>query len=304
MRVFVAALMLVLPLAAQDLSVPAELKAGSDLKLKSPLNGDATLYITGPGTAIKRDLKASEEVTIPGEHLRAAGNYLVILKQGSFTAAKPLFIQPSDVANISFLARPSRVPVSAPDAIRGTAFVFDQYNNLVLAPTPVKFELSVKDGGALTQTATSRDGIAWIKTASGRTQGAAQFVASAGNASVRRVVQLTAADPCNLRMSARPIDSVSPDARILKVKGRSEEATSAGQRLVLVETDPIRDCSGNPVPDGTIVTFIQSGSRGRSTVDARVKRGIARATLPSVPGSTLSVASGVVLGNEIRWGGQ
>ncbi len=289
---------------AQDLAVPAELKAGTDLKLKSPLNGDATLYITGPGAAIKRDLKAKEEVTITGDHLRSAGGYTVILKQGSLVIAKPLFVQPDAASSISFLARPSRVPVSAPDAIRGTAFVFDQFDNLVLAPTPVKFELSVQGGGAVAQTVTSRDGIAWVKSGSGRTQGAAQFVASAGNASVRRVVQLTAADPCNLRMTARPADSVTPDARVVAVKGKNPDSAAPRRKLVLVETDPIRDCSGNPVPDGTIVTFIQTGSAGRSTVDARVKRGIAKATLPSVPGSTLSVASGVVLGNEIRWGGQ
>ena len=30
---------------------------------------------------------------------------------------------------------------------------------------------------------------------------------------------------------------------------------------------------------------------------------VARAVLPAVPGSTISVASGVVLGNEVRWGG-
>ena len=59
------------------------------------------------------------------------------------------------------------------------------------------------------------------------------------------------------------------------------------------------------VPDGTIVTFIESGNgQGKSTVDARVKHGIAKATLPAVPGATLSVASGVVLGNELHWGGR
>jgi hypothetical protein len=74
--------------------------------------------------------------------------------------------------------------------------------------------------------------------------------------------------------------------------------------LVEVVTDPVRDCSGNPVPDGTIVTFIQSApNKLRSTVDARIKRGVARATLPAIDGAMVSVASGVVLGNEIRLGG-
>jgi len=80
------------------------------------------------------------------------------------------------------------------------------------------------------------------------------------------------------------------------VAGHAENRT-------IVETDPIRDCSGNLVPDGTIVTFIQNDKTGKSTVDARIKKGVARAVLPAVPGTTISVASGVVLGNEVRWGG-
>jgi hypothetical protein len=282
MRALTLLLALTLPLAAQDqLNIPAEMKAGTELRIKSPLSGDGALYITGPGTAIKRELKAGEEVTITSDRLRHAGSYTVLVKQGSLSIAKQIFIQPDAVSNISFLARPSRVPVSTSDAIRGVAFLFDQYDNLVVEPTPVKFELSVAKGGAFNQSVTSRDGVAWVKTSSGRTEGAAQFVASAGSASVRRVVQQTAADPCNLHMRVQ----------------------AKGQELI-AETDPIRDCSGNPVPDGTIVTFIQSGSKGRTTVDARVKRGTAKASMPLEPGATLSVASGVVLGNEVRIGAQ
>ncbi len=285
MRTLVSILTLaltMLPLAAGELALPASIKAGADLKFKVDVGGEATLFLTGPGTAIKRAVKAGEEVSIGGEHLRHSGSYLVVVKDGANVTAKSFFVEPGEASEISFLARPSRVPVSTPDAIRGVAFIFDQYSNLVLVPTPVKFDLSVEGSGKFSQSIDSRDGVAWIKTSSGRTQGAAQFVASAGSASVRRVVQQTAADPCNLRM----------------------HAVRQGADTV-VETDPIRDCSGNPVPDGTIVTFIQAGGRGRTTVDARVKRGTAKATLPLVPGALLSVASGVVLGNEIRWtGGQ
>jgi hypothetical protein len=271
---------MVLSASAQELALPAEIKAGTDLKFKSTMSGDATLYITGPGTAVKRTVKPGEEVSIGGEHLRNSGIYLVVMKQGSLVANKPFFVQPADASNIAFLARPSRVPVSTPDAIRGVAFVFDQYDNLVINPVPVSFDLSVEGGGKISQTVNSRDGIAWVKSSSASKQGAAQFVARTGDTSVRRVVQLTAADPCNIRMRAQQKD-----------------------KQIVVETDPIRDCSGNAVPDGTIVTFIQTGGsgKGRSTVDARVKRGTAKATLPLVPGATLSVASGVVLGNEIRW---
>jgi hypothetical protein len=105
-------------------------------------------------------------------------------------------------------------------------------------------------------------------------------VVSSGSASVRRVVQEVASDPCNIRMNARP--------------------TKQG---ILVSTDPIHDCAGNPVPDGTIVTFTSTDAKGRSTVDARIKQGTAQAILPASNDATISVASGVVVGNEIHWRG-
>jgi hypothetical protein len=183
---------------------------------------------------------------------------------------------------LSFLARPSRVPVARPGVISGIAVVFDRFQNLVLQPTPIKFSLSMDGAGAgVSETVTSRNGVAWVNSSSARKAGAAQFVAAAGDTSVRRVVQQVASDPCNLRMH---------------VVQRNKDG-------VIVETDPVRDCTSNPVPDGTIVTFTQTDSRGRSTVDARIKKGIARAMLPSSDNATITVASGVVLGNELRVGG-
>ncbi|HVZ17778.1 MAG TPA: hypothetical protein VG897_11710, partial [Terriglobales bacterium] len=76
-----------------------------------------------------------------------------------------------------------------------------------------------------------------------------------------------------------------------------------GKNGLLVETDPVKDCAGNPVPDGTIVTIMATSPKGRSTVDARVKKGIATAQLPPMQNATLSVAAGVVVGNEIHVGG-
>ncbi|MCI0348554.1 MAG: hypothetical protein L0Z53_03935, partial [Acidobacteriales bacterium] len=183
-------------------------------------------------------------------------------------------------ANINFLARPSRVPAAKKGAISGVTFVFDAYNNTVLAPTPVKFDLALEGAAPVTRTIKSQNGIAWTRLDSGRKAGAAQFVVAVGDTSVRRVVQQVAADACDLR---------------LKVQ-RTEKA-------IIVETDAVRDCAGNPVPDGTIVTFTEVDANGRSTVDARVKRGTARAELPLSDRATISVAAGVVMGNEIHIGG-
>jgi len=71
-----------------------------------------------------------------------------------------------------------------------------------------------------------------------------------------------------------------------------------------VQTAPVRDCSGNPVSDGTVVTFTANSPAGLSTVDVPVKKDIAQVEL-KIPGpATISVASGVVMGNEVKVGGQ
>jgi hypothetical protein len=109
-------------------------------------------------------------------------------------------------------------------------------------------------------------------------QGADRFLARAGDVSSTRVVAQVPGDPCGLKMSARQL----------------------GQQLQLA-TDPVRDCNGNAVPDGTIVTFTENYRGGQSTVDVPLKRGIAAVEMPVHNGATISVASGVVMGNQIGW---
>lgn len=265
---------------AADLKLPDHAVAGQGITIGTSGDGSATLYVYGPGQAIKRSISLGNEISLKSEELRNAGIYTLIVS-GDHPVTRQLYVQPASPAKINFLARPSRVPVARPNVITGTAFVFDEFQNLVLAPAPVRFDLSVKDGGTTSRTVTSKYGVAYIDLGSSAKEGATQFVASAGQASVRRVVQQVAADPCALHMSVH----------------REND-------WLIAETAPVRDCSGNPVPDGTIVTFIeQSKNGGRSTVDARIKKGIARAQLPVQPDATVTVAAGVVLGNEVRVGG-
>lgn len=259
---------------ASDLKAPKQATAGEGITITAGDSGDLLLF--GPGGASKRKVSAGE-VQIPGEDVRAAGRYMAVLDDASaefdVLAAKP--------TTVNFLARPSRVPVSRPDAISGVAFVFDDFQNLVQKSTPVKFDLSVKENAPITRAVESKNGIAFTRLPSASKEGAAQFVASVpGGTPVRRVVQQVASDACDIRMKAQKTD-----------------------KSIIVETDPIKDCSGNAVPDGTIVTFIEVTDKGRSTVDARIKRGTARAELPLAGSGTISVASGVVTGNELHIGG-
>ena len=72
-------------------------------------------------------------------------------------------------------------------------------------------------------------------------------------------------------------------------------AQHSGQKIKL-QTEPVRDCSGNAVPDGTIVTFTETYHGGVSTVDVPLKRDIAQTEMPAYDGAVISVATGVVLG--------
>ena len=100
-------------------------------------------------------------------------------------------------------------------------------------------------------------GSRWIRR---RTRRNDQFVARAGDVSSTRIVNQVPGDPCSLKMNAK----------------------AAGGKIEL-ETEPVRDCSGNAVLDGTIVTFTESYNGTRSTVDVPLKRGVARLRCPRYP---------------------
>jgi len=184
-------------------------------------------------------------------------------------------------ASLSFLAKPSRLPVGLRDGISGAVYIFDAWRNLETAPQQVTFQLAGSGGAVQTKTVTSRDGAAWIQLDSAAKQGRVQFSARAGDVVTTRVIEEVPGDPCGLRMSAKP----------------------AGQKVQL-QTDPLKDCSGNPIPDETIVTFTESFNGSQTTVDVPLKRGVAQTEIPAHPGATISAATGVVMGNEIHWGRQ
>jgi hypothetical protein len=261
------------------LTFPDTVTAGTEFSVQSSGSGRGTLYIVGLGQVVKRDLQLGQSVTFDTGELHNAGHYLVILT-GDSTETDALEITPDKTpADLSFLARPSRLPVGLHDGITGAVYVFDAYHNLITAPTSINFQLASPSGNPQSRTVSTRAGAAWTEFDSTAHQGNAKFTASAGLVSSSRVIGEVPGDPCGLRMSATP----------------------AG-RLVKLQTEPIRDCSGNAVPDGTVVTFTQTYNGDQTTVDVPIKRGIAEVQVPAHPGATITVASGVVMGNQIHWG--
>ena len=262
-----------------SLRLPAAVAAGNAFSIQTLGSGTAVLYIVGPGQALKRKVQLGEKTSFASGDLRNAGHYVALLV-GKSSAESGTFdvVAANQPAALSFLAKPSRLSVDLHDGISGVAYVFDSYQNLILAPAQVVFQLSGAPGGGQIRTALTRNGVAWTRMDSNSKEGSAQFIARTGSATGTRVIQLVPGNPCSLIVTARP----------------------SGQRLS-VQTEPVRDCGGNAVPDGTIVTFTETYSGGEATVDVPLKRGIAQTEMPAHNGARISVATGVVMGNEIRW---
>jgi len=270
-----------LALAQTDaLRLPKTVEAGSAFSIQTSGSGTAVLYIVGPGQVVQRKVQLGETTSFAAGDLHNAGHYLAVLVGGSSTENDAFDVTAAhQPVTLSFLAKPSRLSVDLHDGISGVVYVFDAFQNLVLVPTPVSFQLSGVASAVQMRTALTRNGVAWTKMNSAPKEGSTQFVARVGDAVSTRVIQQVPGNPCHLRMSVRP----------------------AGERLA-VETEPVRDCSGNALPDGTIVTFTETYNGGESTIDVPLKRGIARADMPAHSGARVSVATGVFIGNEIRLG--
>jgi hypothetical protein len=254
--------------------------AGEALVVSSSGTGSRTFYLIGPGHVAKRRFLAGDSIQISPDETAIAGSYQAIACNGQECAATDFYVTPNRGAELVFLVHPSRVPVGKLDAISAVTVVMDRFHNLALQPEGVTFRAITRETAVSSPPQTTRNGVAWTRLNSGLEDGTVQIDASLGQLSERRVVQQVSAEPCKLHASAE----------------------HKGGRIVL-QTDPVRDCRGNAVPDGTIVTFTKLDKLGTTTVDAPIKKGVARTEMGFAGPATISVASGVVAGNETYMGG-
>jgi hypothetical protein len=271
-------LALVAVCGAQEIRVPATVSAGVETTISTSGSGEGTLYLLGPGVARKDQISLGQEVRLRADDLKHSGEYLVVVCSDSCRSAK-FQVNSVQPASVVFLVHPSRVPVGQPDAVSGVAVPFDEYGNLVVAPLTVNFRASSAKETLLQRSARTQGGVSWFRAASGKAAGPVQVDASLDALTAHRVVQQVASEPCNLR-----------------IRG---QRTAKG---IIVETEPVKDCSGNLVSDGTIVTFSATGPGERSTIDAPIKGGVAQARIIAPEPIVVSVASGVAMGNELHIG--
>jgi len=187
-----------LPLALAQtgvLHVPGAVAAGSAFSIQSTGSGKAVLYIVGPGQVLRRDVQLGEPASFAPGELYNAGHYLAILVGSSSTENGAFDVTAANqAAALSFLAKPSRLPVGLHEGVSGVVYVFDAFQNLVLAPSSVLFQLSEASGAAQARTVFTHNGVAWTKMDSGAREGAAQFVARVGDATGTRVAIAEPAD--------------------------------------------------------------------------------------------------------------
>jgi hypothetical protein len=266
--------------SAADLHPPATVEAGQAFSIPVQGSGEATFYLVGPEHIVKRTVKLGGDLEIQSGEVSSAGRYQAILCDSSCTFAS-FQVNAAQPAHLSFFLHPSRVPVSTPNSIDATAFVFDRYFNLVLTPAVVDFRITPASGAGFSQRVPTHHGVAWMRTSSTAHEGRVQVTAVVGSVEEARVVQQVAAEACRLNVRAVP-----------------------SGKMIALETDPVRDCSGNALPDGTVVSFTTIDSAGKSTVDTPIKKGIARTEISVHGRAHVSVACGVIEGNEIAVNGR
>ena len=156
------------------------IEAGSAFSVRTTGAGKAVLYLVSPAQVLRRNLQLGETISFNGGELHNVGRYAAALVADSATSNGALDVVAARPASLSFLAKPSRIPVDQHDGISGVVYVMDIFHNLVLAPTEVSFQLSGVAGAGPARTVTSRNGVAWTKMDSTGQQGAAHFVARVG----------------------------------------------------------------------------------------------------------------------------
>jgi len=266
---------------AQDVQVPAAATAGDEAEISTTGSGKASFYLIGPGVSRKSEVNLGESIHLQAQDTRTAGNYLAIVCSSTCRSAV-FYVSAAKPASLTFLVHPSRVPVAQSDAVSG-GWRFRSINFIIwcFVPLTVNFQLTAGNVSLLSRPVPTQNGAAWFRALSGRSAGVLQVTAAVDDLSARRAVQQVASDPCNLRITG--------------------QRTKVG---ITVQTEPVRDCAGNMVPDGTIVTFTATTANGKSSVDAPIKRGAGTGSDAGSGAASISAASGVVMGNEVRVGAQ
>lgn len=178
---------------------------------------------------------------VPGEDTRQSGLVTLIATAGAARGEASLTISPRPPADpVTPQVGPRAVAADGQHWSMVAAIPFDDYGNPVAEGTPVEFRALHPDGTLERTTVAVSHLVAWQRVTS-RTR--------AGRATV----------------SVEAAGAHGPDATFEEIPGwpgafgitASPAGVPAdGRQLVTLRTDVIRDAFGNPMTDGTLVTFV------------------------------------------------
>ncbi len=260
---------------------PAEVQAGAPAPVllarpDAPDGLAASLVAQGSyGVRVYRAAfhKGQALFQIPGEDTRQAGLVTLIAQAGTARGHAQLRVLPGPPAEpLTPLVGPRAVIADGQHQAMVVAVPFDDYGNPMADGTPVEFRAQHPDGQIEQTTATVSHLVAWWSIASGTRAGHATLAASAGAAHGPDAgFDETPGWPVAFGLSASPA-GVPAD----------------GHRLVTLRTEVIRDRFGNPMLDGTLVTFAaEMPDATRRFIPAYTIDGAAEAQLqaPATPGT-------------------
>jgi subtilisin family serine protease/protocatechuate 3,4-dioxygenase beta subunit len=194
------------------------------------------------------------------------GTAVVTATVGSLSATAQVTFTPGPPANLALAAAPSTLTVGNLSAL--TVTVTDQFGNLVADGTLVSFSTNL--GSASPTAATTINGVA-TATLSSTIAGLATVTATAGDVSATAQVTFTPDAPANLALVAMPSTLPVDDPSTL--------------------TAIVTDQFGNPVADGTLVSFSTSFG-ALSNSNATTLGGMATVMLSStLPGTAVVTAT-------------
>ncbi|MEM7342676.1 MAG: hypothetical protein AAF485_00405 [Chloroflexota bacterium] len=183
-----------------------------------------------------------------------AGLINIKARLGSNVVEGSLLIEPGEPNGpILALLAPRSVVANGVDSATVVAFPADKYGNRLRANVPVTVEIQHpshphSQGLGLHQviTTTTHDLYSWVKIPSGTVAGKTLIgISTAGGHSAEQVL---------IEIPQRPID--------FSVTTQRKRIPADGRQLVPLETTPLQDKHGNPVLDGTHVTFLMTDPAG------------------------------------------
>lgn len=156
--------------------------------------------------------------------------------------------------------------------------------------TSVSFAIDLTSLGSITSKATTVSGVATATFTAANVAGTVTVTVTAGNVFATKAITILGADVGSIQF-------VSASPNVIGVKGSGQQETS-------VVTFSVQDINGQPVSDGTNVTFTISGPKGGESLNpitASTVGGLAKTILQSgsVAGPVHIIASTVIKGVTI-----